>query len=822
MKTHPLTKAFVFSLLFLLYGCGPAGNEAEQPGSLEQQVEGLWFYTGLITADGEDLPLDGIFLFRDGVFVQYAQYTGESSRGQGSMAHAGPYSEGDGFIRLAAEQTLNTAPSESPPLTSRGLTEHEVDVKRVGDELTLNFIRSGTAQKFVRAGPGEGEVYKLEKGALALVDGYLVLVSGDENGVESGYGRYEAENDAISLNTTYWTSANQSSASNTNDTGMNVTFDGQSLTLEDGRRFHVLTPGRHELEKKTWREVEAAIKQGIDTAIITIGATEQHGPQLALATDSASGDCLARMVAERAGQALITPNIRVGISPHHMHFAGTISVRAPILKSLVYEYVHSLAWHGFRHIAIIPTHGTNFPMAGELEEELSVLYPHVNIFSYSDAAAYLGSAAVISERLGIDPATAGTHAGLSETAFMLACQPDLVDLESAEQGFMGDAMAMGEKLNRDGTHSISPIGVLGDPRGATVEAGREYLESRAALLADYVMERREGWTPEIPGDLPYGGLPEPEGELADAIRARRSGNFDAARQMLQEKQQEQPGDPMIVLEMARIDTLEDEIDAARASLEALLAETTDNETREKIHDELALLSTYQGRFSEAAEHKLESKRLRGLRNDPAGEGLKLFYIAYFQAETGRVDEAIESYGQALELARDPSDINLDIEHLVGLALVKKGRLLDAAQRLRVIGDSVNEPEFRSHIRRFYHLNGEILLLLNRPEDAAINIRATLQIYDHPLYRESMARAKWQAGDLAGAIAELEKLVALTDARLDIPIHYVKAHYQLGQLYEQQGDRDRALDWYRRFLQFWESSDIDLEEIREARSKLPAE
>ncbi|MDE0284839.1 MAG: creatininase family protein [Gammaproteobacteria bacterium] len=818
MKTHPSTRIFVFSLLFLLYGCEPATDEAEQPGSLEQQVEGLWFYTGLITANGEEEPLDGIFLFRDGFFVQYAQFTGASAREQGAMAHAGPYSEGDGFIRLAAEQTLSTAPSESPPLTSRGLTEHEVDVQRVDDELTLNFMRSGTVQKFVRAGPGDGKVYRLENGALALVDGYLVLVSGDENGVETGYGRYEAENGAIRVDLDYWTSADKTSASNKNHTGMNATFDGESLTLEDGRRFHVLTPGRHELEKKTWKEVEAALEQGIDTAIITIGATEQHGPQLALATDSASGDCLARMVAERVGQALITPNIRVGISPHHMRFAGTISVRAPILKSLVYEYVHSLAWHGFRHIAIIPTHGTNFPMAGELEPELQRLYPHVNIFSYSDADAYLGSAAVVSEHLGIDPATAGTHAGLSETAFMLACQPDLVDLESAEQGFMGDAMAMGEKLNRDGTHSISPIGVLGDPRGATVEAGREYLESRAALLADYVMERREGWTPEIPGDLPYGGLPEPEGDLADAVRARRNGDFDAARQMLQEKLQEQPGDPMIVLELARIDTLEDRIDSARASLESLLAETTDDETQEKIHDELALLSTYQGRFSEAAEHKLESKRLRGLRNDPAGEGLKLFYIAYFQAETGRVDEAIESYGQALELARDPSDINLDIEHLVGLALVKKGRLLDAAQRLRVIGDSVNEPEFRSHIRRFYHLNGEILLLLNRPEDAAMNFQATLKIYDHPLYRESMARAKWQAGDLEGAIAEMERLVALTDPRLDIPIHYVKAHYQLGQLYEQQGDRDRARDWYHRFLQFWGSSDMDLEEIREARKK----
>ena len=580
-----------------------------------------------------------------------------------------------------------------------------------------------------------------------------------------------------------------------------------------------MAPAQHELEKKTWREVEAALEQGIDTAIITIGSTEQHGPQLALATDSASGDCLAREVAERVGQALITPNIRVGIAPHHMHFPGTINVRKRILKSLVYEYVHSLAWHGFRHIAIIPTHGTNFPMAGELGEELRVLYPHVNVFSYSDADAYLGSAAEVSQRLGIDPATAGTHAGLSETAFMLACQPELVDLESAEQGFMGDSMAMGEKLNRDGTHSISPIGVLGDPRGATLEAGREYLESRIKLLADYVMEQREGWMTELPGDLPYGGLPEPEGMLADAIKARRNGDFDTARRLLGEKQAEQPGDPGVLMEIARTDTLENRIDSARQILESILVDSAGNEVLEEVHDDLALISTYQGRFAEAAEHKLEAKRLRGLRNDPAGEGLKLFYIAYFQAETGRVDEAIESYGQALELARDPSAINLDIEHLVGLALVKKGRLLDAAQRLRVIGDSVNEPEFRPHIRRFYHLNGEILLARDRPEDAVINFRATLKIYDHPLYRESMARAKWQAGDLEGAIAELERLVALTDARLDIPIHYVKAHYQLGQLHEQQSDPERAREWYRRFLQFWEASDLDLVEIREARKKI---
>ena len=240
MKTHQSAKLFVFCLLFILYCGNPAANEAEQPASLEQQVKGLWLYTGLITSTGEDLPLNGIFLFGNGIFAQYAQYKGEPARDQGSMAHAGPYSAGDNFIHLAAEQTISTAPSKIPPLTYRGLTEHEVDIRRVDNELTLTFTRSGTVQIFELAGPGEGEVYKLENGALAFVDDYFILVSGDEDGVDTGYGRYESEDDAIRLNIDYWTSANKSSTTNTNHTSMNAKFDGRDLTLEDGRRFRVL------------------------------------------------------------------------------------------------------------------------------------------------------------------------------------------------------------------------------------------------------------------------------------------------------------------------------------------------------------------------------------------------------------------------------------------------------------------------------------------------------------------------------------------------------------------------------------------------------
>lgn len=576
---------------------------------------------------------------------------------------------------------------------------------------------------------------------------------------------------------------------------------------------------QYELEKMTWKEVELALKDGVDTAIITIGATEQHGPHLALASDSATGDCLARDIAERVGKTLITPNIRLGISPHHMQFPGTLTVRAEILKSLVYEYVHSLTWHGFRHIFIIPTHGTNFKMAGELEVELRKLYPHSNIFSFSDADAYIKTLVDTSKKLGIDLAEAGSHSGLSETAMIMACQPELVDLKNAEAGFMGDAYAMGDKLNRDGTHAISSIGVLGDPRGATSKAGEEYLNGLSNLLSAYLEKRRDGWRPKLPGKLPKGGLGKPDGVLASAVSARRNGNFDEARKLLKKQLRDKPGNPEIVIELAKTNALDNKSTKAIAALESILAKNNSNEIQEKVHDELALVVLYGGAFSRAINHKLESKRFRALANDPVGQGFKLFYIAYFQLETGQIKEALESYQQALELAPDTSDINLDIEHLMGLALVRSERLLNAAERLRVIADALRDPEYRSHIRRFYHLNGEILLRQNRPADAIVNFQAALSVYDHPLYRESLARARWQKGDLEGAINELEKVVSLTDARLDVPIHYVKAHFQLAQLHSLLGNEKHAQDLYRQFLNFWGESDMDLEEIRIAKSKV---
>ena len=242
MSIYHSGRTFLLSAIAFLICGSLAASQSTGPNSLEQQVEGLWFYTGLTSSSGNEMPLTGVFLIKDGVFVQHAVFNGEPIEDQGAMAHAGPYSAAADSIHLVAEQTISTAPLEDSPLTSQGLTEHDVTVSRSGENLTLVFsMGTGTVQNLERVGPGDGEVYSLPNGVLAFVDGYFILVEGNESGVVAGYGTFEKAGESMTLNVIRWTESDQSTASNLGETSIQATFDGRSFTLEDGRSF-LLTP----------------------------------------------------------------------------------------------------------------------------------------------------------------------------------------------------------------------------------------------------------------------------------------------------------------------------------------------------------------------------------------------------------------------------------------------------------------------------------------------------------------------------------------------------------------------------------------------------
>jgi creatinine amidohydrolase/Fe(II)-dependent formamide hydrolase-like protein len=241
--------------------------------------------------------------------------------------------------------------------------------------------------------------------------------------------------------------------------------------------------GALELDKLTWPQVKAEIEAGRDTVVLALGATEQHGRHMPLATDALLGDHLARRLAQRL-DAFVAPTVRVGCSEHHVGFAGTMSLSQETFHAIVADLVSSLARGGFRRIVLVPTHGGNFaPLAAAVAKlEQPELVTAVTDLGVLFAIAQMGE-----RDHGVPLSEGGLHAGEWETSLLLAIHPKLVHMELAEAGFTGDMeQAIGGIFAAGGVASLSPNGTLGDPARASAEHGERYWSAVVDLAFEQI------------------------------------------------------------------------------------------------------------------------------------------------------------------------------------------------------------------------------------------------------------------------------------------------------------------------------------------------
>jgi creatinine amidohydrolase len=239
----------------------------------------------------------------------------------------------------------------------------------------------------------------------------------------------------------------------------------------------------------TTLEAEHAASTGT-VVILPAGAFEQHGPGMPLATDLIRAEHVVEQVAAQlAGRVVIGPAMPVGVSPHHLAFAGTVTLSTSTFAAVVREYVDSLYHHGWRKVLVVTGHGGNNATLTAVGQDLLTSHPDLQ-FAWTPLTPLARAVmpANLSEVHG--------HSGEAETAQMLHIAPELVHRDRLEKGTTSlDELDPVARLSRRGHPSLpirydrlSPNGVLGDPTAATPELGQSIVDTVVAGIADFVTD----------------------------------------------------------------------------------------------------------------------------------------------------------------------------------------------------------------------------------------------------------------------------------------------------------------------------------------------
>jgi len=237
-----------------------------------------------------------------------------------------------------------------------------------------------------------------------------------------------------------------------------------------------------QLQLMSWPEVESYLEKSV-ALIVPIGATEQHGPTGLIGTDAICAETLARRAGELT-EALVGPSLAVGMSEHHMHFPGSVTLRPTTLVAVVRDVILSLARHGFRRIFFVNGHGGNKASIDaaffEAYSEAPRLLPDGDDLRCLNAEWWtMPSAVRLSRELFGD--RDGDHATASEVSVAAAAYPEFV--KTAD--LANQPPPTGRLFGPADFRRRYPEGRMGShPQLASVEAGERIIEAVAADLAE--------------------------------------------------------------------------------------------------------------------------------------------------------------------------------------------------------------------------------------------------------------------------------------------------------------------------------------------------
>jgi tetratricopeptide (TPR) repeat protein len=206
--------------------------------------------------------------------------------------------------------------------------------------------------------------------------------------------------------------------------------------------------------------------------------------------------------------------------------------------------------------------------------------------------------------------------------------------------------------------------------------------------------------------------------------------------------------------------------------------------------------------------------------------------AYLGLRMNDLPQAYEASSQALEAALDeggPIDhVGLALQ-LRGLILAKMKRFDEALAAAENLKQRIAKSEIQNEVRQYHRLMGEIAREKDDLAKAVVSFETAASFLPHEnyktdlhiLYLDSLASAYHQKGDLDKARNTYESILSLTTGRVRWGDLYARSFYRLAKILQEQGQKEKAAGFYRRFLEVWSQADPGLPEIADARKQVTA-
>lgn len=241
------------------------------------------------------------------------------------------------------------------------------------------------------------------------------------------------------------------------------------------------------LEQTNWKQVK---NEKYEVAVLPWGATEPHNYHMPYGTDSLETARIAADAAEKAwekgAKVMVLPVIPLGVqNTGQIELPFCLHTRPSTQKIIFEDIVSALNKQGIKKLVLMNGHGGNDfkPMVREIQPQFPEMFISlVEWFKMLDLSEYFEDE--------------GDHAGEMETSVIQYYFPEFIlPLDEAGEG-------KSKKFKLEGLNNktawaprrwdkVSDDTGIGNPKAATPEKGKKFLDDVTSRIGDYFVELAE-------------------------------------------------------------------------------------------------------------------------------------------------------------------------------------------------------------------------------------------------------------------------------------------------------------------------------------------